>query len=290
MESYTSLKHYFEQSSDFKLANGNGGMSLEQRSAQNQLPSLSPLPATSSPNKSELEFNFSMNPFASVHCQPKHTTFSENGDVHNLPKSMLQDQYGVAGLMVGRKLAAKGMAPYANGVHIADDLLDKPDLYEPLHERFGGPFHNTQLETDRQEQVLNPDYLVSSRMISENRVSGIDDLRRLWALRLDNCKEDVLFFLFYSFPKDALQLVAANHLYVKGWRYHTEYKIWMQRTNSYGFVSDGSREKGVYIYFDYRIWKLMRTECVVDLSKLEGPPNKPPEPGQQPQCFSRENA
>ncbi|CAL8069717.1 unnamed protein product [Orchesella dallaii] len=290
MELYKSFKSQYGQITGFQTNPGTIGMGKSHmQAAQSHPPSFNPLVATSS-SKSELDFSFSKNPFTGiVNEPPKPTTFSANGDVQNLPQSMIQDQYGLAGLMVGRKLAAKGMAMYANGLHISTELLDKPDLYEPLNERFGGPFNTTELGADRQEKVFNPDYLVSSRMISENVVSGIDELRKLWALRLDNCKEDVLFFIFYSFPKDALQIVAASHLYVKGWRYHTEYKIWMQRSNN-AFVSDGAREKGVYVYFDHRNWKLMRTELVIDLSKLEGPPNKPPESSHMSSGLSRETA
>lgn len=42
---------------------------------------------------------------------------------------------------------------------------------------------------------------------------------------------ETLFFIFYSMPKDVLQAYAAQELYSREWRYHTELKTWLKRAS-----------------------------------------------------------
>ncbi|CAF4100053.1 unnamed protein product, partial [Didymodactylos carnosus] len=39
--------------------------------------------------------------------------------------------------------------------------------------------------------------------------------------------EDTLFFLFYLFGNDYIQISAANELYRRDWRYHKDERIWL---------------------------------------------------------------
>jgi CCR4-NOT transcription complex subunit 2 len=40
---------------------------------------------------------------------------------------------------------------------------------------------------------------------------------------------ETLFYIFYSMPKDVLQAYAAQELYARDWRYHTDLKMWLKR-------------------------------------------------------------
>ncbi|BEJ16659.1 hypothetical protein CspHIS471_0600600 [Cutaneotrichosporon sp. HIS471] len=45
--------------------------------------------------------------------------------------------------------------------------------------------------------------------------------------KMSNFSEETLFFQFYSAPQDMLQLMAAEELYNRGWRFNMEARVWM---------------------------------------------------------------
>ena len=49
---------------------------------------------------------------------------------------------------------------------------------------------------------------------------------KLPSIKLRNCHTDLLFFLFYSFQEDELQLLAASLLFERGWRYHKQDQVY----------------------------------------------------------------
>ena len=75
-------------------------------------------------------------------------------------------------------------------------------------------------------------------------------------VKLQNCHTDLLFFLFYSYQEDYLQLVAANLLFERGWRYHKLDLVWLARWP--GVNPDKKTvewEEGLYQYFDVKVWR-----------------------------------
>jgi hypothetical protein len=81
-------------------------------------------------------------------------------------------------------------------------------------------------------------------------------------------KEETLFYIFYSMPRDVLHLAAARALYERGWRYHKREQHWfhpvkaadgtpMEKVTT---APDGSRIfTGVYNVFHPNEWKQVRT-------------------------------
>lgn len=66
---------------------------------------------------------------------------------------------------------------------------------------------------------------------------------------------ETLFYIFYALPKDVLQAYAAQELYTREWRYHTESKVWFKRaTPSDGFPNNSSSPVQ-FIYFDINTWE-----------------------------------
>lgn len=107
--------------------------------------------------------------------------------------------------------------------------------------------------------------------------------RSTYALKIDKFNDDLLFFVFYNFTRDILQVVAATNLFQKGWRYHTEHKVWLQRLEKAVYIAvpetEGNpyQERGIYNCFDYISWKIVQMEISLDISKLEPAPKLPPE-------------
>jgi CCR4-NOT transcriptional regulation complex NOT5 subunit len=64
--------------------------------------------------------------------------------------------------------------------------------------------------------------------------------------------DETLFYIFYFMPKDTLQLLAAEELFKRKWRYNTDNTLW--------FSSDTNEEKGSesFMYFNPNEWKTMK--------------------------------
>jgi hypothetical protein len=91
-----------------------------------------------------------------------------------------------------------------------------------------------------------PDEYRMSRMIGE----------KLPPINIRQEHTDLLFFLFYSYLGDALQLVAASLLFERGWRYHKQDCIWLARWPGVRpEVKTSQFEKGLYQYFDVSCWR-----------------------------------
>ncbi len=45
--------------------------------------------------------------------------------------------------------------------------------------------------------------------------------------KMSNFNEETLFYQFYSAPQDVLQLMAAEELYSRGWRFNMDTHVWM---------------------------------------------------------------
>jgi len=74
---------------------------------------------------------------------------------------------------------------------------------------------------------------------------------------LSKFKVETLFYIFYSMPKDTLQVFAAKELYNRGWRYHKDLKLWFIRDD--GKPPNAPLTPGTtgntYWYFDVNMWE-----------------------------------
>ncbi|CAH8296614.1 unnamed protein product [Eruca vesicaria subsp. sativa] len=83
---------------------------------------------------------------------------------------------------------------------------------------------------------------------------------------------ELLFYTFYSMPKDEAQLYAADELYERGWFYHKEHKLWFFRVGE-PLVRTAVYERGTYEYLDPNSFKTVRKEhCVVQYEHMEKRP------------------
>ncbi|KAL1208525.1 putative NOT transcription complex subunit VIP2 [Cardamine amara subsp. amara] len=73
---------------------------------------------------------------------------------------------------------------------------------------------------------------------------------------------ELLFYTFYSMPKDEAQLYAADELYEKGWFYHKELRLWFFRVGE-PLVRTTASERGTYDCFDPNSFKTVRKEHFV---------------------------
>lgn len=133
---------------------------------------------------------------------------------------------------------------------------------EPLFDTFTSPFFNGGLNTKMRKNDPDfeiPDcYLASSKALKVNIGSqGISLKRR----HFSKCPLSTLFYAFYNFPKDILQVLAAQELYNRSWKFHLESSMWFIPKTAQNLSERLSAESGgsydyQYKYFDHRTWKM----------------------------------
>lgn len=65
---------------------------------------------------------------------------------------------------------------------------------------------------------------------------------------------ETLFYMFYYMPRDTLQLFAAEELYKRKWKYHSEYSVWFSTESS----DQDKTMNELNMYFNPIEWKVMK--------------------------------
>ncbi len=129
-----------------------------------------------------------------------------------------------------------------------------------LHPSFVSPF------SDNQARAYEIDYQVPVEY-----QMGMQIREKLPQVNFSTLNEDTLFFLFYLFGNDYVQLTAANELYKRDWRYHKEERLWLTRIKN--IMPDqkyDTYETGVYCVFDVPLWRKTHKTMRIDYDKLDG--------------------
>jgi len=89
---------------------------------------------------------------------------------------------------------------------------------------------------------------------------------------LNRWTTEVLFFLFYTAVGDKMQMMAANMLHEKGWRYNMATGLWVARfPNQPPEHRTDLFEKGVYQCFDVGKWENETVAMVLHYNQLANP-------------------
>jgi len=129
-----------------------------------------------------------------------------------------------------------------------------------LHPSFVSPF------SDNQARAYEIDYQVPVEY-----QMGMQIREKLPQVNFSTLNEDTLFFLFYLFGNDYVQLSAATELYKRDWRYHKEERLWLTRIKN--IMPDhkyDTYETGVYCVFDVQLWRKTHKSMRIDYDKLDG--------------------
>jgi len=205
-----------------------------------------------------------------------------NGMVTNIPPSLLNDQFGMAGLLTFIRAVQTESAVVS--LALGQDLtklgvnLNVPE--KNLYQYFGGPWADQPCRPQDIDCQVPPEY-VTYAAISET----------LAPIKLNRYGEDLLFYLFYNFGGEMFQLAAAAELYNRDWRYHKEERLWIARAPGVEpLEKTAAYEKGTYYIFDPGSWRKISKEMILEYAKLEDRPMLPPQqqqisqsaPGQLP--------
>lgn len=93
--------------------------------------------------------------------------------------------------------------------------------------------------------------------------------------KLPNFSEETLFYIFYSAPQDVVQLMAAEELYNRGWRFKTDLRVWLTSAHlsQIDLHAEGNPTavRGPFTVFNPATWARQDTapDFTVDLAALE---------------------
>jgi CCR4-NOT transcription complex subunit 2 len=127
---------------------------------------------------------------------------SPNGLVTNIPPTMVNNQFGMIGLLTFIRAAESdpNLVSLAMGQDLTALGLNLNSM-ENLYQSFGGPF------TDNSARPQDIDYPVPSEYLINVAIRD-----KLAQMKMKQYKDDLLFFLFYTNCGDVMQLAAANEL------------------------------------------------------------------------------
>uniref|UniRef100_A0A915LLE0 CCR4-NOT transcription complex subunit 11 n=2 Tax=Meloidogyne incognita group TaxID=654580 RepID=A0A915LLE0_MELJA len=202
-----------------------------------------------------------------------------NGRVTNILPGMLNNQFGMAGLL--SFLRTIDNSPSITGLALGQDLtglgLNLNPSKKNLFQTFGGPWGNFSCRIQDLDAKV-PDVYLTNATIRE----------KLPNIKLNKLHEDVLFYLFYNCPGEVYQVAAASELYARDWRFHKIERLWFQRAAFFAPPKEigGTFERCQYNAFDPILWRKVPKELVLEFKDLEGKPSVPGQkqaaPQQQP--------
>jgi len=170
------------------------------------------------------------------------------------------DRFGLLGLRRIIRKTDPDLNVLALGINLTTLGLDlnSPDC---LYASFSSPFAEGP---SRRE----PDYYLPACYYTQPPMQPA-------AMKMPMFSEETLLYIFYSMPKDALQLHAAAELHARDWRYHKDHKLWFTRaaapptgpwqgkgefdhaaTAAAGGAGSGAGSG--YFYFDPNTWEKMQ--------------------------------
>ncbi|XP_015789988.1 CCR4-NOT transcription complex subunit 2 isoform X2 [Tetranychus urticae] len=188
---------------------------------------------------------------------------TKEGRVTNIPPGMVTDQFGMVGLLTFIRAAESdpNLVSLALGIDLGTLKLDLNSA-ENLYSTFCGPWSDQPLKPHEMDYPVPHEYLINSQI-----------REKLLPIKLSRYGDDTLFFLFYMFPNDLIQIAAASELYSRDWRYHKDEKVWITRAPGMPPIEKSQNyERGTYYFFDASSWRRVAKEFHLDYDRLENRP------------------
>lgn len=188
---------------------------------------------------------------------------SKDGRVTNIPSGMVIDQFGMVGLLTFIRAAEsdQNLVSLALGTDLTTLGLNL-NSNDPLYSTFAGPWSDQPLKPPEIDYPVPTEYLINTTIRD-----------KLAPLKLNRYGDDLLFFLFYMYAGDIIQILAASELYIRDWRYHKDERIWITRAP--GMMPQDKQptyERGTYYFFDPHNWRKVAKEFHLEYERLENRP------------------
>jgi CCR4-NOT transcription complex subunit 2 len=124
-------------------------------------------------------------------------------------KSKEQDKFGLLGLIDLVRMTNEDLSTLSLGTDLSALGLNLNGS-EHIYQSFMSPFSD--------QPSVEPEFSLSP-VYSLSQVTP----------KMASYSDETLFYIFYAFPRDAMQEAAAQELYGRSWRYHKELKLWLSK-------------------------------------------------------------
>lgn len=148
----------------------------------------------------------------------------------------MNDTYDLSYLININRLGDKSLNILYNGIDLSSLDMDLTSTNE-LYPKFISPY--TRLEDDY-------------KLPSCYEIPNLTPLSS--KIHMKKFYEEVLFYIFYSMPRDVLQMLAASELYDRNWRYHKIERRWLKNYQE-PITKTQTYEIGSYWFFDAESWE-----------------------------------
>ncbi|KAF2275649.1 NOT2 family protein [Westerdykella ornata] len=169
------------------------------------------------------------------------------------------ERYSLPGLLAMIPLESPDHSSLAMGQDLTVLGLDlsRPEN-SPLYPTFGSPFVEANVKP-----VVPKDF----HLPAAYTVTNVPPLH----MKMQQFHWETLMAIFYQYPRDILQEMAANELYNRDWRWHMKYRQWMMKDPELQDpVQISPREEhGWYLFFDVTNWRRERRECDLNYDDLD---------------------
>ncbi|KAF2019342.1 hypothetical protein BU24DRAFT_418949 [Aaosphaeria arxii CBS 175.79] len=239
------------------------GLQDAERSSLGNLSFLgSQVPPIGRAQNNQFEQSYSADNADSPNAQhPQHKKLAEMTD---------SERYGLPGLLSMIPLESPDYSSLAVGQDLTVLGLDlsRPDN-SPLHPTFGSPFVESNVKP-----VIPPDFTLPAAYT----VTNVPPLHT----KMASFSAETLLAIFYQYPRDILQEMAANELYNRDWRWHMKLQQWMMKDPDLPQPMRLSQkeERGWYLFFDVTNWRRERREFDLNYDHLDQRHGPPMVPGQ----------
>jgi len=139
-----------------------------------------------------------------------------NNNNNNNSNNNEADKYGLLGLLNVIRMTNKNLNTLSLGTDLTTLGLNLNST-DCLYNTFISPFADSPKKDP--EYFLPRCYYIQAPLQPPN-------------MKMDLFSEETLFYIFYSTPLDSLQLIAAEELYNRNWRFHTGVQRWFIRASN----------------------------------------------------------
>mmetsp|Transcript_1929 Transcript_1929/g.2566 ORF Transcript_1929/g.2566 Transcript_1929/m.2566 type:complete len:555 (+) Transcript_1929:1-1665(+) len=161
-----------------------------------------------------------------------------------------QNQYGLLGLLGVIRMEDADRGTLALGTDLTTLGLNL-NSSDSLHTTFASPWADGPSTRD-------PPFQIPACYLQNNNKSKAANGAPATGLAVkpshfSKFQLESLFYIFYSIPRDIMQVLAAQELYNREWRYHMDLKLWFAEAEQVN--SSAGPGQTQYIYFDINAWE-----------------------------------
>ncbi|XP_016956538.1 uncharacterized protein LOC108029005 [Drosophila biarmipes] len=174
------------------------------------------------------------------------------------PGAAVEGSFGMLGL--ARRLGSAQRNPQLMTHIFGSDVppnVGPGGATNDAHSTFAGPFEGGRLNPHEISHNVPLNYLLAGRL-------------NLQHPKTEEMQVELLFFFFYTFTGDLMQMLAAAELAERGWRYHKFERLWIKRQeDNPNYTFRGFQEAGEYNYFNMCQWKILPRHFQLEPDQLE---------------------